>query len=328
MLYILTLVEQLDRAARELATDHPINNRIALILVDNAVELIIHHRLRSELQFEHVEQRLTPKQRLMARGAFLEGKLNVLERLNKISAQERQFIKICHDYRNELYHVGLKHENIIRAIAAEYFKLACELFVRLPRGGRSWGSNDSLTDVARSYIGTDDHWAFHEVSEKKLADNLRAALPAALPGLQSTLHQNAEQSIDGIKESLDFLVTNNPNRDGVDEILRLAQFQYEQTRALARAGIEGTWLTPGYSEAAQKITAELKATWKQRHPSVPIRAWHKRAGIILQEKDSLVSLALFQALRTDMTYLENALSDLADDLEGWVQLQIDVARDK
>ena len=38
MRYVLTIVEQLDRAARELVTDHPINNRLALILVDNATD--------------------------------------------------------------------------------------------------------------------------------------------------------------------------------------------------------------------------------------------------------------------------------------------------
>ena len=61
---------------------------------------------------------------------------------------------------------------------------------------------------------------------------------------------------------------------------------------------------------------------------MPIQAWRKRAGLILQERDSLVSLALFQALRTDTTYVENALSDLADDLDGWLQLQLDVMREK
>ena len=40
----MTVVEQLDRAAGELRTDHPINNRLALILVDNATELVIERR--------------------------------------------------------------------------------------------------------------------------------------------------------------------------------------------------------------------------------------------------------------------------------------------
>lgn len=38
------IVEQVDRAATELAVDHPLNARIALILIDNAAELIIHRR--------------------------------------------------------------------------------------------------------------------------------------------------------------------------------------------------------------------------------------------------------------------------------------------
>ena len=45
MRYIALIVEQLHRAALELAIDHPINNRIALILIDNAAELVVHHRL-------------------------------------------------------------------------------------------------------------------------------------------------------------------------------------------------------------------------------------------------------------------------------------------
>ena len=42
MKYVITIVEQLDRAAGELVSDHPINNRLALILIDNATELILH----------------------------------------------------------------------------------------------------------------------------------------------------------------------------------------------------------------------------------------------------------------------------------------------
>ena len=49
MRYILTVVEQLDRAARELTVNHPINNRLALIWILNAVELIIHLASRCTL---------------------------------------------------------------------------------------------------------------------------------------------------------------------------------------------------------------------------------------------------------------------------------------
>ena len=50
MRHVVTIVEQLDRAAMELATDHPINNRLALILIDNASEVILHRQSMDRLE--------------------------------------------------------------------------------------------------------------------------------------------------------------------------------------------------------------------------------------------------------------------------------------
>jgi hypothetical protein len=50
MRYVMPIVEQLDRAAQELAIDHPINNRLALILIDNATELILHGRCTDQIE--------------------------------------------------------------------------------------------------------------------------------------------------------------------------------------------------------------------------------------------------------------------------------------
>ena len=96
---LLTVVEQLDRASTELLTDHPINNRLALILIDNATELMLHGQCTSHLEgdsmyfpmlksYESILERhpeadvsgpmndiakhvLTPRQRLSARGKSL-----------------------------------------------------------------------------------------------------------------------------------------------------------------------------------------------------------------------------------------------------------------
>ena len=109
--YILTIVEQLDRAARELATDHPINNRLALILVDNATELMLHRQCTDRLDRDSTALRLwnayqaladhtspedqpsfsehltrdlmTPTQRSMGKGNHLSGKLKLLEPLRR-----------------------------------------------------------------------------------------------------------------------------------------------------------------------------------------------------------------------------------------------------
>ena len=183
MRYIVTIVEQMDRAIRELATDHPINNRLALILVDNATELMLHRQCTDRLELDNMvsglwkahqainEERtsgdhlqfsedlkkdvMTPKQRSQAKRIFLDRKLKVLEGMGDITAKERRFIAIAHDYRNELYHIGLTHDEIMRPLAAQYFLLSCDLFTRLGNKGffgPSFTSNDEYTDVAKRYL--------------------------------------------------------------------------------------------------------------------------------------------------------------------------------
>ena len=105
MRYTLTIVEQLDREAGELRVDHPINNRMALILIDNAMELILHRRCSDHADMDQlypVLGKLGPKKRAMARGKELKSKLKVLENIGEISHQERKFIGAAHECRNVL----------------------------------------------------------------------------------------------------------------------------------------------------------------------------------------------------------------------------------
>lgn len=325
----MTVVEQLDRAARELARDHPINNRLALILVDNATELILHRRCTDRAQAKRFFGRLTPKQRAMARGTSLEAKLKLLEELGELAASERRFIKIAHDYRNEVYHVGLMHDDIIRPIAGHYYGLSCDLFVRLRPSWRASSSYDKFSDIAERYLPVHNgRPAFLGVDNEQLADKLMAALPGEVETLQPALATSAEQAIEEVKSHFEFLVHDNPGKMDGPEILRLAQWQLDFARALEREGVEGFWIDPGYLEDIERIKGALEATWRQRYTSLPLEKWLARAEAIRQEPDPLVALDLHQALRNDMAYLEDAMGNAAAELDAWIQMEIDRARGK
>ena len=329
MRYILTVVEQLDRAARELSTDHPINNRLALILIDNATELILHHQCMDYLNGHFILRNLQPKQWSMARGKYLEGKLKVLEYLGDITGTERKFIKIAHHYRNELYHIGLKHDDITRPISGNYFLLCCDLFVRLEPSRRSMWSTDTYTDVAKRYLPIcNGQVDLLSIENEVLAEKLRNALPDGIPDLAETLADSARRSVEEIKDAFEFSVQENPSNLGTEEVLRHAQWQLDFTKALECKSVNGLCIDPSYQDNVIQVRKDLEATWRQRYTSLPSEKWKLRADAVEREADPLIAMELYQSLRNDMSYLEDAISAIAAELDEWIQIEIDRARGK
>ena len=357
MRYILTIVEQLDRAARELSTDHPINSRLALVLIDNATELVVQRQCADRLERDnfwaamHTANQaiarnnpeaeiddgstvvlLRPEQRAKIRGRHLNPKLHVLEEMGDLTGVERQFIAIAHNYRNELYHVGLRHDPIIRAVAGQYFLLCCELFVRM--GDLSlfkhfYSSSDEYTSVARRYLPTrDGEIDFSSVDNGLLADKLRRALPDGLPDLSAVLADSAHKCILEVKRDFDFLVQENPFELDTQKMLEVAQWQHDLAEAIQKEDLVGHWIDADYRESCDRIADDLEADWKQCHVVIPIESWTRRATALEKETDPLKAVGRYKSLRDSMSYLEESIMSAAADLDRWIQTEIDKARGK
>ena len=107
MHYILSIAEQLDKAATELSFEHPINDRLALILIDNAVELIMARRIRNTiLDFDDWRGRLGPDVRTKARSQNINRRLEALVTAQQLDVRSADLIGEAHKHRNRLYHEG------------------------------------------------------------------------------------------------------------------------------------------------------------------------------------------------------------------------------
>ncbi|MGE0120813.1 MAG: hypothetical protein AB7S58_22940 [Dongiaceae bacterium] len=330
----MPIVEQLDRAAGELATDHPINNRLALILIDNATELVLHRRCKTHALWDKEyrklgKEKLSLKQRHMARGSYLEGKLIVLQALGEISENERRFIAICHDYRSEIYHLGLGHEAVIRAMAGRYFGLCCELFGRIRPDHVSWSSRDEMTEIGKRYLVkiTGQTTSMLDLDVEKLAAALLAERPD-MPDLSSTLGQSAADAIGEIEEAFEFFVNDNPAKLRADDALEQIQFHFDFLRRAEKEGIEGSNWDQEYQRRMFELRKEMQLTWRPRFRRIPFDNWRARATETAAERDALIALDRYQALRNDMAYLEEVIGEAAAELDAWIQLQIDIARGK
>jgi len=154
MRFATLIVEQLDRATTELAVDHPLNARLALILVDNAVELIIPRRCERLVRADKksVAPTLTAAKRRAVLGRFFEEKIKFHEKAASLSVGERHFIAELHGHRNTLYHVGLKNNDIIRALAVGYLQLTCDLLVRFDDRSLGWPKDLVIAPALHRYF--------------------------------------------------------------------------------------------------------------------------------------------------------------------------------
>ena len=359
--HTLTTVEQLHRATEELRTDHPTNNRLALILIDNAVELIVHHHCMDRLKKNEWWSRvamakqaigrtrppgsdnsdldaisdtpvMTEKQQRAAKGKHLDQKLKLLASVGDIAALERRFVTMAHDYRNELYHVGLAHNEIIRPIAGQYFRLSCDLFTRLGNLG-SWtlgGSPREIrTEIAKLYLPTEDGGPmWFRVDKEEVAGRLRRTLPDEIPNLSKSLEESAETHIIKAKEDFDYMDGENPLGLHDSELLEFIQWEYELQEELERQNVDGVWWDPEYLRNVLRVEGELRPTWTQRHTSLPIEGWFRQADRIGQTDDPIVAMHLYGLLMENMSYISDVIKASAESLDKWQQDELDRIRGK
>ncbi|NTF08890.1 hypothetical protein G6L37_22425 [Agrobacterium rubi] len=155
--FYAALLDQMDLALEHLDKGSVHDARFALMLTDNAVELAI-HKLATEKYAHHkswyrLEESYPHKQELAeALGQSFETKLKFARREKMVTEEQARSVVIMHDFRNELYHVGLQHEPILTAIAPFYFWFACDILKAFPGFGLSYGNLTVIPDRAKKYF--------------------------------------------------------------------------------------------------------------------------------------------------------------------------------
>ncbi|MFH0967206.1 MAG: hypothetical protein V1862_05945 [Methanobacteriota archaeon] len=130
------IIEQIIAADHLINKNNHLSSRLALILTDNAIELLLYKQVI--LAFSHdilYKYNISPQFPLETRtqitGSFIELNKFVHTNLNLLSINEYESIKFCHELRNKAYHESILREDFINEISKEYFHLCCELLSRL-----------------------------------------------------------------------------------------------------------------------------------------------------------------------------------------------------
>lgn len=130
---IAKIIEQLDEATIQIDKQTITGSRLALILIDNAIEITMYDFIKNELLGEFDIFATDDLDSVKPDIQFPEfrNKTNYLISNEIISDDEKNLIYKCHAYRNEVYHSSISRDSIINQIAKKYLQNCCAIMPKL-----------------------------------------------------------------------------------------------------------------------------------------------------------------------------------------------------
>jgi hypothetical protein len=325
---LLVCLDQLALARQQLETREAECGRVAHILTDNAVELMLHYQAEAAARSHGfpLTRRIEKEEQRELVGLHLEPKLRLARELKVLTAEESEFVVTNHYYRNEVYHRGLRHNRVIWDLAWHYHAFACALVPKINAGFGIGYSPDRKVPARLAAFG-----ATHAELMKKhggvgpIARDLTEKGAAPEKKLGAVLGAAVAAEVRRLDEMLDWTVANLPRsrkRTRLEVIaenqLWAAMFDPQKAGKCRR-----------HPEADERLAkAKLASTdpfeWVRvvLIPPItgdPIKSWTGRARSISAEIDVIKALKKYHSLRLVMDDLVEDSRSAAGALENHLE---------
>lgn len=229
-------------------------------------------------------------------GDFKE-RLNFLQSIGVLTVDQQTFTGYAHDYRNESYHTGIVHDDIMHALAWHYHGVACDLFIALRHPYVS-GDSDHPSPTWAKHGGSDGLYRGEESAYAGVAASLRASRPSLVPNLPDALATSIRSRLDNIQNNIDYLVTDSPKKVTEADVIR--DIQYWDAYAKGFPGEMVRVRDTAAMAAVMKHDEFMRTEWKPKYARSPIRGWVERAERLRIVLNLGNALQTFAALRRDI----------------------------
>jgi hypothetical protein len=319
-------VVQLEEAKRFILDGEVARLRLAVILLDNAVEVMLHRRVREDLgsanmygrmlqRFpdgpldakgeslrQEIAAKIIPAARQKKVARYFGEKLTLLSESGHLPFATTRALRHLHDYRNELqHHDHVRPESILPA-ALILFDIALDLMVTLVPGSTSWGSDDDLRWL-QDYgmepfpIGRDDLRAV-------IATKLRDGLPVGAGGVRDALIAHLGSRLDVMEGNLAELPAEARKPEELADMLgHLRRWQQ---------GLPDEPATNADIEPFDKLGSFPR--------------WRMETAGLSTIADKLELFDRFGMLEDEIEPLETALQDIVDAISAAGEVASDIAR--
>lgn len=320
---------QMDEARRYLEGGHLEQIRLALLLLDNAAELQIEWRMRTELSNENLRERIRSQALRIPRGyrkdldelaAWQPLTTRQKERLSKSFPAKLKYLSERHDvldpsiagviayvhhYRNEAYHEGRVRSETLRTAALILFEVNCLLLLHVYRVS-SMASNEDYSWIgerfqldARQLFGGGE-------ALRRIVDELRALVVPDPGAVTEALVSHLESRFEDVWDAVDFIVLET-RLESREDALKVAQ------------------LDPNTDEREiDTLLAEFDPTWSK----ATVQELQSRIGEVAAATERLEAFRKFSQLETQLELIEGPIYDAASAIDEAIQSQIDQMRGK
>jgi hypothetical protein len=329
LLFLATVLEQLDLALEHVVKGDVHNARFGLMLTDNALELVLHQIAKdkkSDLKSYAWRNETYPQQAALdkALGRSFGDKVNFARLIDKMPEETAQTVTIMHSFRNEVYHVGLQHETILPMLAKFYFDAACTYLSTYRPPSLGWSSNQTLPERAAKYFKG------HHTFPGGFEDFANGCATLAL-----ACGHDPAGTVSVLADHVDEVVEEQDTYIGI-----IAEGVYAHQRTTRDKAVIGCQTWPlAFSEEGKAFALKHQFTgntlefieWLGTHYPLkfrgdPIPRWQKRATKLRSEKNPHTALRHYKTFMSETDDIRQAITESTAACEAEIDAAIDRAR--
>lgn len=337
MQFLSYVLLEIDEACRHIQDGRIPHLRLALLLLDNAIEIQLYKYIEGKLPREEMHEKIrkgaidaanktkvtlppelqelvdwtpmTPKEKNKIDHSY-DAKLQYLsERYKILDKRLVSPLAHLHKYRNEAYHrAKVRHETIATA-AKLLLDINCELLLHLPRAWTVYSSKEDYSWLISRFGGNKKKSLHSRTLVPNAVKELRENNDLSDRSVRQLLSEHLNSRIQDTLDNLEFILENTNWKDS-NEILRAS---YEFFRK--RLEIQGR---------SQKNHANSE----KNHTTEYLNNLPKEISRLSDCPDKLEAFSLFSLFEADFENVENSVQALTEEVDSYIQLQIDIARGK
>ncbi len=326
---LANILEQLDLALEHIRKGDVHNSRFGLMLTDNAIEIMAHQFAKGKAADVKQEEKWGFKpyphslQLRKATGQNFVDKIKFARLEMGFSEELTETICFCHLFRNDLYHIGLRHEYILNQLSRFYFWCACEFLKAYPITWWGFTFGQDLPERATKYLKVS--LDFQPKQFQEACDQLAANADYTDAKFIETLATHMSLMVDEEDECLDFLSDDCPVEMSRDEAIIACQAWQLQSDPKAEAFITEHQMT--FKSGCERRDW-LEANYPFPVKKDPIPAWRRRAKSVEKEHNPHLALKKYRTWMDDTETIREQLSEAAIQLDTYINMEIDRMRGK